>query len=162
MFIIGDFCGKELVVMKKLLGMSAVVALISFIAAQAPVHAEEAEVKTEWAEEIAPEFGEKAEVVEQWIDREDDDVKYTEEWVDLDAPEAELDEEGHVVSPEKEVAGAVVADDEKAEAHEAAKEAATPAEGATATLPQTGFAAAGLGLGLVMTSIGAAFSFKKH
>lgn len=40
-------------------------------------------------------------------------------------------------------------------------EGATPAEGATATLPQTGFAAAGLGLGLAMTGIGAAFSLKK-
>lgn len=47
MFIIGDFCGKELVVMKKLLSMSAAVVLTGFVAAQAPVHAEEAEVKTE-------------------------------------------------------------------------------------------------------------------
>lgn len=57
---LGIFCEKEL------LGMSAVVALISFIPAQAPVHVEEAEVKTEWSEEIAPEF-EKSELTKKDI-----------------------------------------------------------------------------------------------
>lgn len=118
------------------------------------------EMTAEWSDDIAPEFGDSADVLEQWIDREDDDVEYTEEWVDFDAPEAALDADGHVVSPEKPVADVLAAEKEKADAATEEK-AATPAEGATAALPHTGFAAAGLGLAVALVGVGSAFTLKK-
>lgn len=93
-------------------------------------------------------------------------IEETTEHVDDDTTSSEIVAQGTLVThnshPEQvtindtqsvEIASKTTASDTKRSSEEA--------KGTTATLPQTGFQTAGLGLGLLMTTIGTAFSIKK-